>query len=200
MNGSFFDNMAPNARRSFIVTVVLAGMATVIYLFCVQPCDSQLAQARRNLADLQERQSRMNADLRSADTVKKDLDDLESALKPFRDAMLVPLLESYSMRAKSILDPLAIGAGLEDVQYSDEPFRALPLPKPIMPRQLHTRAVVKVSAQGSYQEAVSFLLRLEKEFPLVSLQRFDVSAQSTPERQSVTFVLEWPAKGGLTRK
>ena len=69
-----------------------------------------------------------------------------------------------------------------------------------MPRQLHTRAVVKVSAQGSYQEAVSFLLRLEREFPLVSLQRFDVSAQPTPERQSVTFVLEWPAKGGLTRK
>ena len=200
MNGSFFDNMAPNARRSFIVTVVLAGMATVIYLFCVQPCDSQLAQAIRNLEDLQERQSRMNGDLRSADTVKKDLDDLEAALKPFRDAMLVPLLESYSMRAKSLLDPLAIGAGMEDVQYSDEPFRALPLPKPIMPRQLHTRAVVKVSAQGSYQEAVSFLLRLEKEFPLVSLQRFDVSAQSTPERQSVTFVLEWPAKGGLTRK
>ena len=200
MNGSFFDNMAPNARRSFIVTVVLAAIATVIYLFCVQPCDSRLDQARRNLADLQDRQSRMNGDLRSADTVKKDLDDLEAALKPFRDAMLVPLLESYSMRAKSLLDPLAIGAGLEDVQYSDEPFRALPLPKPIMPRQLHTRAVVKVSAQGSYQEAVSFLLRLEKEFPLVSLQRFDVSAQSTPERQSVTFVLEWPAKGGLTRK
>ena len=199
MNGSFFDNMAPNARRSFIVTVVLAGMATVIYLFCVQPCDTQLAQARRNLADLQDRQSRMNGDLRSADTVKKDLDDLESALKPFRDAMLVPLLESYSMRAKSILDPLAIGAGLEELQYSDEPFRALPLTKP-MPRQLHTRAAVKVSAQGSYQEAVSFLLRLEREFPLVSLQRFDVSAQPTPERQSVTFVLEWPAKGGLTRK
>ena len=200
MNGSFFDNMAPNARRSFIVTVVLAGVATMIYIFCVQPCDSRLDQARRNLANLQDRQSRMNGDLRSADTVKKDLDDLEAALKPFRDAMLVPLLESYSMRAKSLLDPLAIGAGLEDVQYSDEPFRALPLPKPIMPRQLHTRAVVKVSAQGSYQEAVSFLLRLEKEFPLVSLQRFDVSAQSTPERQSVTFVLEWPAKGGLTRK
>ena len=199
MNGSFFDNMAPNARRSFIVTVVLAAIATVIYLFCVQPCDSRLDQARRNLADLQDRQSRMNGDLRSADTVKKDLDDLEAALKPFRNAMLVPLLESYSMRAKSILDPLAIGAGLEELQYSDEPFRALPLTKP-MPRQLHTRAVVKVSAQGSYQEAVSFLLRLEKDFPLVSLQRFDVSAQTSPAKQSVTFVLEWPAKGGLTRK
>jgi hypothetical protein len=199
MNGSFFDNMAPNARRSFIVTVVLACMATVIYLFCVQPCDSQLAQARRNLADLQERQSRMNGDLRSADTVKKDLDDLESALKPFRDAMLVPLLESYSMRAKSILDPLAIGAGLEELQYSDEPFRALPLTKP-MPRQLHTRAAVKLTATGSYQQAVSFLLRLEKELPLVSLQRLDITATTTPGSQSLSFIFEWPAKGGLTRK
>ena len=199
MNGSFFDNMAPNARRSFVVTVVLAGIATVIYLFCVQPCDSQLAQARRNLAELQDRQERMNGDLRSAGTVKKDLAELEAGLKPFRDAMLVPLLESYSMRAKSLLDPLAVGAGLEDVEYSDEPFRALPLTRP-MPRRLHTRAAVRVTAQGSYQEAVSFLLRLEKEFPLVSLQRIDVSAQPSPERQSVSFVLEWPAKGGLTRK
>ena len=29
------------------------------------------------------------------------IDELEAALKPYREAMLVPLLESYSMRAKS---------------------------------------------------------------------------------------------------
>ena len=120
MNGGTFQNMAPNAKRSFFVTVTLAAIATVIYLFCVQPC-------------------------------------------------------------------------------SDEPFRALPLPNP-MPRQLHTRVAVKLTATGSYQQAVSFLLRLEKEMPLVSLQKLDITARSTPESQSITMVLEWPAKGGLTRK
>ncbi len=199
MNGGFFDNMAPNAKRSFVVTIVLASVATVIYLFGLQPCETQLAQARRTLLDLEDRLSRMNGDLKSAGTVKKDLEDLGAALTPYRDAMLVPLLESYAMRAKTILDPLATGAGLEDVQYTDEPFRALPLPKP-MPRQLHTRAAVKVSAKGSYQQAVSFLLRLEKELPFVSLQQFEISSQTTPETQSATFVFEWPAKGGLTRK
>ena len=200
MNGGFFQNMAPNARRSFVVTSVLGAIAAVLYLFCVQPGESRLLKARRELADLQDRQYRINTDLKSADTVKKDLDELESALAPYRAAMLVPLLESYAMRAKSLLDPLALGAGLEEVTYSDEPFRALPLPKP-MPRQLHTRAAVKITATGSYQQAVSFLLRLEKEFPLVSLQRLDIAAvQNTPASQSVTFVLEWPAKGGLTRK
>ncbi len=199
MNGGFFDNMAPNARRSFIVTVVLASIATVIYLFCLQPCESQLAREKLSLVELLDRQMRTNADLKSADTVKKDLADLEASLKVYRDAMLVPLLESYAMRAKTILDPLTLGAGLEDVQYTDEPFRALPLPRP-MPRQLHTRAAVKVSARGSYQQSVSFLLRLEKELPLVSLQQFEIASQMTPENQAVTFVLEWPAKGGLTRK
>ena len=115
------------------------------------------------------------------------------------DGTLYDTVEGIEKSAQYALAKLGVSAGLEELQYSDEPFRALPLTKP-MPRQLHTRAVVKVSAQGSYQEAVSFLLRLEKDFPLVSLQRFDVSAQTSPAKQSVTFVLEWPAKGGLTRK
>ncbi len=199
MNGGTFQNMAPNAKRSFFVTVTLAAIATVIYLFCVQPCSDELMVARRNLAELQDKQYRTDIDLKRSGTVSKDLNDLEAELKPFRDAMLVPLLESYSMRAKSLLDPIALGAGLDDVTYSDEPFRALPLPTP-MPRQLHTRVAVKLTATGSYQQAVSFLLRLEKEMPLVSLQKLDITARSIPESQAVTMVLEWPAKGGLTRK
>lgn len=199
MNGGMFQNMAPNAKRSFFVTVTLAAIATIIYLFCVQPCSDELATARRNLAELQDKQYRTDIDLKRSGTVTKDLNELEAGLKPFHDAMLVPLLESYAMRAKSLLDPLALGAGLDDVTYSDEPFRALPLPTP-MPRQLHTRVAVKLTATGSYQQAVSFLLRLEKEMPLVSLQQLDITARSTPETQSVSMVLEWPAKGGLTRK
>jgi hypothetical protein len=113
--------------------------------------------------------------------------------------MLTPLLESYAMRAKSILDPFALGAGLVDVDYADEAFRALPLTKP-MPRQLHTRAAVKMTATGSYQEAISFLLRLEKELPLTSVQSFAITAQQDPEAQLISMVIEWPAKGGLTRK
>ena len=57
-----------------------------------------------------------------------------------------------------------------------------------------------VDAKGSYQAAISFLLRLEKEFPLVSVQTLDIRAQQSNARQDVTYVLEWPAKGGLTRK
>ena len=199
MNGEVFDNMAPTAKRSFIVTIVLAAAAVVIYLFCLQPCEAELERTKRSLSELQDTQARMNADLKNAGTVKKDLEDLNAALKVYQDAMLVPLLESYAMRAKTLLDPLILGAGLQDVQYNNDTFRALPLPNP-MPRQLHTRAAIKVTATGSYQQAISFLLRLEKEFPLVSLRQLGIVSQASPEQQALTFVLEWPAKGGLTRK
>lgn len=199
MNDGLFQNMAPNAKRSLVVTFVLAAIATVLYMFCVQPCADRLSAMKRTLAELEDRQYRTNIDLKRSDTVVKDLAELDAALKPYGDAMLVPLLDSYPMRAKSLLDPLALGAGLDDVTYTDEPFRALPLPKP-MPRQLYTRAAVRLTATGSYQQAISFLLRLERDLPLVSLQRLDITASQSPERQAISMVLEWPAKGGLTRK
>ena len=199
MNDGLFQNMAPNAKRSLVVTFALAAIATVLYMFCVQPSVDRLTAMKRTLAELEDRQYRTNLDLKRSDTVMKDLAELESALKPYGDAMLVPLLDSYPMRAKSLLDALALGAGLDDVTYTEEPFRALPLPKP-MPRQLYTRAAVRLTATGSYQQAISFLLRLERDLPLVSLQRLDITASQSPERQAVSMVLEWPAKGGTTRK
>ena len=199
MNGDLLQNMAPNAKRSFFITIALVAITVIIYMFCVQPADAKLGKDRRSLSELQDRQYRMTTELRRADMVKKDLDEVTAALKPYHEALLAPLLESYSMRAKSLLDPLAFGAGLSNVNYTDDDFRALPLPKPL-PRQLHTRAAIRMTANGSYQEAISFLLRLEKEFPLVSLQRLTINAQTDPETQEIIFVLEWPAKGGVTRK
>ena len=199
MTSNAFQNMAPNAQRSFLLTLCLATVAVLIYLFAVQPATVSLARARTRLAELQDREQRMNQDLRNADNVKKTLSELNTDLKPFEDAMLTPLLESYAMRAKSILDPLVIGAGLTDAEYTDEPFRALPVPRPL-PRQLHTRAAIRLRARGSYQSAVSFLMRLEKEMPLVSLQALGIAVQNDPAVQEIDMVLEWPAKGKVTRK
>lgn len=204
MTGSAFQNMAPNAKRSFIVTIAFGAIAVVLYLFAVEPFGDDLTRERANLASLQDRQEKIVRDLKNSDNVKKRISDTEAQLKPFQDAMLTPLLESYAMRAKSLLDPLALGAGLTEIEYSEEPFRALPLTKPQLKagvplqKQLFTRAAIRLNAKGSYQEAVSFLLRLEKEFPLVSLQALDITAQQSATKQTVSMILEWPAKGKVT--
>lgn len=199
MSGGTLQSMAPNAKRAFFSAIVLGVIAIAIYLLGVDPTAAALTRERNRLANLKDEQRRMMTDLNSAGTVQKTLEELVAELGPFTAAELSPLLGSNAMRAKSLLDPLTAGAGLVDVEYAEEATRRLPLPMPL-PKQLFARAAVRLSARGSYQAIVSFLLMLEKEFPLVSLQSLQIQSQSTPTRQSATMVLEWPIKGEVTRK
>ena len=192
------QSMAPNAKRAFMTTVILSIVAVAIYLLAVEPAIAALSRERTRLQELKDSQHRMTLDLNSAGTVQKTLEELETELKPFAAAELTPLLGSYAMRAKSLLDPLISGAGLTDVEFSEEATRKLPTPLP-PPRQLHARAAVRITAKGSYQAIASFLLMLEKNLPLVSLQSLQILSQQNPAKQTVTMNLEWPTKGALTR-
>ena len=192
------QSMAPNAKRAFLTTVVLGVVAAAIYFFAVEPAVASLSRERTRLEELKESQRRMTTDLNSAGTVQKTLEELETEMRPFAAAELTPLLGSYAMRAKSLLDPLISGAGLTDVEFSEEATRKLPTPLP-MPRQLHARAAVRITAKGSYQAIASFLLMIEKNLPLVSLQSLQILSQQNPAKQTVTMNLEWPTKGALTR-
>lgn len=192
------QSMAPNAKRAFMTTIVLGVLAAAIYFLAVEPAVASLSRERARLEELKESQRRMTADLNSAGTVQKTLEELETEMKPFAAAELTPLLGSYAMRAKSLLDPLISGAGLMDVEFSEEATRKLPTPLP-MPRQLHARAAVRITAKGSYQAIASFLLMLEKNLPLVSLQSLQIQSQQQPAKQTATMILEWPTKGALTR-
>ena len=199
MRGGSLHGMAPNAKRAVFSTVILSVVAAAIYMFAVEPAIATLSRERARLEGLKDSQRRMTTDLNTAGTVQKTLEDLEAEMKPFADAELTPLLGSYAMRAKSLLDPLTAGAGLIDVEYSEEDTRKLPVPMP-MPKQLHARAAVRIGARGSYQGIASFLLMLEKDFPLVSLQALRIQSQSAPAKQSAVMILEWPTKGAVTRK
>ena len=198
MSASPFQNMAPNARRSFLVTIVLGAVAACLYMFAVQPAEEMLLKAQREYDEEDSRLRVVNANLKGAPKNKARLEQLDAELKPFRDEMLEPLLGSYAMRAKSELETLAFGAGLSGLDYEELPPRALPLPRP-MPVQLHARRPVRITARGSYMEAISFLMRVEKEHPLVALQSLAISTSNDPESQLISMVLEWPAKGGKSK-
>jgi len=194
---ALLDNTAPTTKRAMLFSLAVAGVAVVLYLFAVQPSQDAVAKVRREL-DALEGQLRVTVrDLKDSPRVKSMLADVETARKPFMDALLTPLLESWAMRAKSKLDPLAADVGLKVTDYAELPVRALPLPKPV-PRQLYARRPIRVTAQGSYAEIASFILRVEKMLPYVSLQALTIKAQRTPEAQTAEIVLEWPAKGALS--
>ena len=180
----------------FLSALILAGGA-VIYLFAVQPAQMSNGRAKRELEGLTDQLRIMERDLKDSARVKGMLAEIDEKQKPYLDALLTPLLESWAMRAKSLLDPIANDVGLTIVDYAEQPVRALPLPTP-PPRQLFARHPIRVIAKGSYAEIASFLLRVEKLLPHVALQALQIKAQKDPEAQSAEIVLEWPAKGELS--
>lgn len=191
------SQMAPNAQRSFVITLAIAAVAVVLYMFAVQPCGESLEKTKQTLEQLRSKKQVIDRDLREAAKMKVRLEELDAAMAPYKEAMLTPLLESWAMRAKSKLDILAAEAGLLNIDYSELPVRALPVPKPL-PKQLFARRPIKVSCRGSYAEIVSFLMRVEKDLPYVSMQSFRLDAQQDPETQRGDIVFEWPVMGEST--
>jgi len=191
------DNSGGSTKRAAFFALAVAGVAVVLYLFAVQPCQDTLARERRELESLEGQLHVTMRDLKDSPRVKNMLAEVEAARQPFMDALLTPLLESWAMRAKGQLDFLAADVGLKVTEYTELPVRALPLPKPT-PRQLYARRPIRVSARGSYAEIASFILRVEKMLPYVSLQALNIKVQNTPEVQSAEIVFEWPAKGALS--
>ena len=129
--------------------------------------------------------------------MKERLAVIKAQRQDYLNGLLNPMLESYAMRAKSLLDPLAEDVGLSVSDYTELPVRRLPLPKPQSP-QLYARKPIRLTCTGSYATIVSFLLRVEEKLPLVSLEAFSLKTQKDPDNQSATIVLEWPIKGENT--
>ena len=184
-------------KNPFFLSALILAAAAVIYLFAVQPTQMSIDKAKRELNVLTEQRRIMERDLKDSARVKGLLAEIDEAQKPYLDALLTPLLESWAMRAKSLLDPIAADVGLNIVDYSEQPVRALPLPTP-PPRQLFARHPIRVVCRGSYAEIASFVLRVEKLLPHVALQALQIKVQKEPEEQSAELVLEWPAKGELS--
>ncbi len=194
---AFLDNSSSSTKRAMLFSLAVACVAVILYLFAVQPCQDSIAKAKRELDSLDGQLRVTTRDLKDSPRVKNMLSEIETARQPFMDALLTPLLESWAMRAKSKLDPLAADVGVKVKDYAELPVRALPLPKPV-PKQLYARRPIRVTVQGSYAEIASFILRVEKMLPYVSLQALNIKVQRTPEAQSAEIVFEWPVKGKLS--
>lgn len=191
---SSLQNMAPNMQRALLVSGALFALAAVVYMFCIQPAQLSLQRGRSELDSLRSRQEREMRDIRGVQETKARLERIQSERQRYMDALLKPLLESYAMRAKSILDPLAAEAGVTVQDYQEQPRRLLPLTKPAAP-QLYARQPVRLICRGSYAALVSFMLRVEKMLPLVSLQALSFKAQNNPDAQTAEIVFEWPILG-----
>ena len=197
MKAQNFQDPSAQMKRAMFQALAIGAVAVVLYMFCVEPSQTSLQKAKTDLSGLQDKQAQMVRDLKGAGQVKERLAVIKAQRQDYLNGLLNPMLESYAMRAKSLLDPLAEDVGLSVSDYTELPVRRLPLPKPQSP-QLYARKPIRLTCTGSYATIVSFLLRVEEKLPLVSLEAFSLKTQKDPDNQSATIVLEWPIKGENT--
>jgi len=189
------QNMAPNAKRSLLLTLGAGAIAAGIYFGAIEPTELRLAKARTTLKDRTAKHHALTSDLARGDQVQKSLEQANARLAAYEKELIEPLLESTAMRAKALVDSLAAGCGLIGAEYEALTPYALPIIGPAPARQF-VRCPIRITCRGSYQSAVSFVRCVEKRFPLVTLQSLSITAGADPDLQLVTATFEWPMKKG----
>ena len=190
------QTMAPNAKRSLLVTLIFGAVAAGLYFGVIEQTETKLVKVRKEVTTNAQRNRTVAANLARSDEVKKQVAEAEEKLEKFRAAMIRPLLESTAMRAKSYVEPLAVGCGLTGMVYESlEPIK-LPVVRAV-PQRKYVRCPIRMTCVGSYQKAVSFVRCLEKEFPLVAVAAITITSRNEANAQQISIVLEWPMEADV---
>jgi len=193
---STLKNISPPLRNAILISVVslLTGLA-VIFLG-VLPARARLYAARSEIAGLKITVSNVQSEV--AGTTQQKAKTAAAAAE--RDAFIAsgviePLLGSFAMRGKSLLDPIAQQTGFTVNGVKELPFIPLQVPSPA-PLQLYGRQPVEFTGQGSYTQITAFVSCTEAALPLVSLSSITILSQpQTPESHKAIITFEWPVKG-----
>ncbi len=196
MKAETFQEPSMLMKRALFMALLFGAVAVVLYMFCVEPWQSDLQKARKEYLGLQDQRNRMINDLKGASQVGARLNVITNECQTnYINNLLGKSVGSYGTAALSKLKPLAEDVGLTiGVDLVEPPPRRLPLPVPLSP-QLYERRPIRLTCTGSYAAIVSFILRVEQEMPLVALEAFSFKAQKDPDNQLATMVFEWPCKG-----
>jgi len=183
---------------------LLIFLATIaIYMTVVSPLSSALFKNRAALTEDELRLSAMQLGVTTQADVKNRIAELEATNALRRATWISPMLNSYAMRAKSFLDAMATESGLTGMEYSEGTFRALPVPKTQLPDVRTARRSVRMRAMGDYAAMASFLLRAERDLPMMCLQSMSVASPkngpATADVQEIEMTFEWPYEGEVIK-
>ena len=193
MKSDFLNNMAPNAQRAFLTTIVLSAVAVAIYMFAVVPEGEALAKATTGYSDEETNRTRIDAILRNATKERALHEDAGRRLDEYRRHFLEKRLGNYATHARELHTLVVRKDGFSESVRHPKIRSSKTSQANVRLKRIYRPDTEIVTARGSYQEAVSFLLRTEQELPLVTLQSMKISAdRSNPRKQVLSFVFEWP--------
>ncbi|HRT28265.1 MAG TPA: hypothetical protein P5527_00590 [Kiritimatiellia bacterium] len=190
------DKLSPQVRMALGITGVALVAGVAIIVFGIKPTYQRVKTLTAEVAQLGVKHATMKTDITGTQKQRAATEAAEAALKDILDeGVIEPLLGSFSMRGKSLLDPLAEEAGFTIVNIREDRLIPLQVPNP-PPQQLYARQLVELTGYGAYTQIVAFVQAAEQTFPLAVVSGLRIEHQMpTPERHKATITFEWPVKG-----
>ena len=192
----FLKKLAPPLRQAILVTCGSLLAAAALLVFGVLPARARLSAAQAELAQLSATLAGMKADI--SGTAQQQAKTAAGAAKHeafLATGVIEPLLGSFAMRGKSLVDPIAQQTGFTINSVKELPFIPLQVPSPA-PVQLYGRQPIEFTGLGSYTQITAFVTGTEAALPLATLSSITILGQpQTPESHKAIISFEWPVKG-----
>jgi len=195
-NAPLIQKLAPSMRRALIVTLVATVSAVALFSFAILPTRTRLKSLTLEIGVLKDTLASMHQDIAATDQQKAKTAALAAERDAFLESGVIePLLGSFAMRGKTLLDPLAQETGFNIETVKELPLIQLQVPTPA-PLQLYGRQPVEFTGRGSYTQITAFISYAERSLPLATLSSLLILGQpQNPEIHKAIITFEWPAKG-----
>lgn len=195
------DSIALKSSAKTRAIIVFAGVllnAAFIY-FVILPLKVKIATTAKATDETICNNDRIRAFISTTKEKKQRVAELsEEYEKLVARGVITPLLNSYAMRAKTLLAPCAAKNGLTFENVKELPAIPLQQPQPLK-KSAYCRQPIEFTTSGSYTQVVSFISCVESEYPMAILSSLKISAQPRdPEIHLVKISFEWPAKTEIT--
>ncbi len=182
---------SPIKRTALIIVAGILLNAAFIY-FVALPVRGGIATTAQATSDTEENNDRIRKVISTTAEKRTAVDELEKEHARLASAgVLTPLLNSYTMRAKTLIEPFAAeyGLNLENVKE----LAVIPLKRsPVLTDTAYARLPVEFTTSGSYTQIVAFISRVEDKLPMTTLSSLKILAQNRdPESHQAAICWEW---------
>ncbi|MEI7902496.1 MAG: hypothetical protein WCK89_19780 [bacterium] len=193
---SLLSNLSPSNQRSIGLTAGALVTCLLVFFFAVRPKQKKILQGLQDVNTLNQTLSHILADIATTDSLKQQVADANVQRETLlTSGVIEPLLGSFAMRGKALLDPVAQATGFSIVNVKELTSIPLQLPKPA-PEQTYGRQPVEFTGHGSYAQITAFITQTEAAQPLATLSSLLILCQQqTPETHKAIITFEWPIKG-----
>ncbi len=181
------------AKKAALIVIACALLNATLVYFIVLPLKNRVKDAQAKFDDLIANNENIQEIIATTDDKRALVEKLEKEHQKLIDSgVLTPLLNSYTMRAKTLVEPLALQYGLTINDVTELPL--IPMRHPAeLETVAYARLPIEFTTSGSYTQITAFISYTEQELPMVALSSLKIIPQNRdPENHLVKISLEWP--------